>query len=352
MTNDLLMPLCRLHGHMYETQKAYMETRQLCNRIREADEDTVLFVLSPTHGNLGDHAIALSTTRLLAEINIKYLEITTVQLTRLKQYHKLGVMNGRKIIVNGGGNLGTLWFSVEKLFRSIIQNNPKSTIVCLPNTIVYEQSKWGNRELERSEKIYKRHPSLLLYARERISFEFMKERYPNVKLMPDMVLFMNESKMQKDRKGCLLCLRNDLEKNRTAEQEGKIVSSVRQMFHEQVRYTDMYIGHSVSPENRIKALENQYEEFKKAQLVITDRLHGMIFAAITGTPCIVMDSRSPKVRGCYEWIQHLKYIRFADDAGQIETLYMEMPKSGNQYDSGFLRLYYESLKRDILELKR
>lgn len=77
----------------------------------------------------------------------------------------------------------------------------------------------------------------------------------------------------------------------------------------------------------------------------------MIFAAITGTPCIVVDSKSPKVRGCYEWIRHLDYIRFADHAEQIEALYADMPKGKNRYDNETLRPYWDVLKKDLAEFK-
>lgn len=351
MTADFLMPLRRLHGHMYEAKKERDEVGCLCRRIKEADEDTILFVLSPSHGNLGDHAIALSTISLLTEMKIKYIEITTAQLSRLKRHRKLGVMNGHKILVNGGGNLGTLWFHLEELFRSVIRENPNSIIFCLPNTIFYEKTEWGSEELERSKEIYNHHPALQLYAREKTSFDFMAGIYHNVKLVPDMVLFMDKLQAQKKRQGCLLCLRSDREKTRTEEQERQITISVQNLFGGHVTYTDMCLDHGVLPEARVQALEEKFDEFRSAQLVITDRLHGMIFAAITGTPCIVVDSKSPKVRGCYEWIRHLKFIRFADKAEQIESLYAQMSTENNHYDNEMLLPYWNILKQDILEFK-
>lgn len=351
MTTDFLMPLRRLHGRMYEAKRERKEVGYLCRQIKETDENTALFVLSPSHGNLGDHAIALSTIKLLKEMKIKYIEITTVQLSRLKRYHKLNVMNGHRIIVNGGGNLGTLWFEVEELFRCVIRENPDSIIFCFPNTIFYEKTKWGNEELERSKEIYNHHPALQLYAREKASFDFMTGLYRNVKLVPDMVLFMNESQPQKKRAGCLLCLRRDQEKTCTEEQEKMILKSAQKLFREQVKYTDTYLEHGVSPEKRMQALEVKFDEFRGAQLVVTDRLHGMIFAAITGTPCIMIDSKSPKVRGCYEWIRHLDYIRFADTAEQIEALYAKMPKCEKLYDNTELLPYWDILKTDILNFR-
>ena len=44
---------------------------------------------------------------------------------------------------------------------------------------------------------------------------------------------------------------------------------------------------------------NKLTEFASARLVITDRLHGLIFSAITNTPCIAFDNLSGKVHGTY-----------------------------------------------------
>ena len=50
----------------------------------------------------------------------------------------------------------------------------------------------------------------------------------------------------------------------------------------------------------------------------------MIFAAITETPCIVLNSLSHKIRGCYEWISNLDYIRFADSIDEVPSIIEEL----------------------------
>ena len=51
--------------------------------------------------------------------------------------------------------------------------------------------------------------------------------------------------------------------------------------------------------------------------MITDRLHGMVFCAITGTPCIVLSNNHHKVKGTYEWIKHLDYIKYVTDIAEV-----------------------------------
>ena len=65
-------------------------------------------------------------------------------------------------------------------------------------------------------------------------------------------------------------------------------------------------------------------EIGKRKLVITDRLHGMIFCAITGTPCIVFSNYNHKVKGSLKWLEHLNYIRFLDDSSKTEETLKEL----------------------------
>ena len=180
----------------------------------------------------------------------------------------------------------------------------------------------------------------------------MRHAYRNVKLVPDMVLSMEPYESNAVRNGCLMCLRSDCEKTRTDDQEAIIRTQAAELFGEAVWDTDMVEKHAVSVEMREAVLRAKFEQFASAELVITDRLHGMIFCAVTGTPCIVVNSKSPKVRGCYEWIKHLDYIRFADDPMVIVELYRSIPAGPHRFDNAHLQSHYQELAEDLHKLLR
>ena len=52
----------------------------------------------------------------------------------------------------------------------------------------------------------------------------------------------------------------------------------------------------VTKENRVEIIMDKFKDFQKSELVITDRLHGMVFCAISGTPCIVFGNYNQKVK--------------------------------------------------------
>ena len=236
--------------------------------------------------------------------------------------------------------------------QEIIRRNPSSPIAILPNTIFYEDTPWGHQELEKAKKIYNNHPNLRIYARERASFSFMEPIFRDVKLVPDMVLSMSCDTISRERKGCILCLRSDLEKTRSQEQDAIIRQQAESLFGSLLTESDMVVPHSISPQNREDMVFQKLEEFASSELVITDRLHGMIFCAITGTPCVVIDSKSPKVRGCYEWIKHLDYIRFADRPEDISREFHAIPPGPHHYDNTHLTHYYQRLAEYIQNIRR
>lgn len=312
--------------------------------------DTLFLVFTPEHGNLGDHAIALAEAELLQTLGINYIEIPHFFLYKLRDYKLLSFFKGKKILLHGGGYLGTLWFNEEKLVRQIIKKSKNAIIYSLPNTIFYDDSAFGRKEFEKSKKIYNNHKNLTFCAREETSYNLMMEAYENVKLIPDMVLFLDRSIPDVNRNGCLLCLRNDLEKTLSSDDEKSTLSQVQDIFGDNFQRTDMCVDHNIPSKNRKTELEAKFAQIRQAELVITDRLHGMIFCAITGTPCIVINSKSPKVKGCYKWIEHLEYIKFADNISDISDIYKTIPKKIFIYDNSHLQSYYDTLKSDIRNL--
>ncbi len=307
----------------------------------------LFLIFTPEHHNLGDHAIAYAEKKLLDELELPFFEVTNRQLEMLDYYGLMSVFNGAMILVTGGGNLGSLWTWIENINREIIKNNPDSLIVVLPNTIYYGNTEEDLRYLEQSKQIYNSHKNLYIYAREKASYDFMNGIYNDVKLIPDMVLSLKYSS-NASRNGCILCFRDDDEAVLTDEIKDIIKNIVDVLFENNVKYSDTVLDYSVSVVERRNELIKNLCAFSSSQLVVTDRLHGMIFAAITGTDCIVLDSKSPKLRGCYEWIKQLDYIRFCDDVSELENVYCSMKKGENKYDNSELIKYFDELKADIL----
>ena len=347
--NDILYPLRKLHGSMHDRKEMHAIRNEWKKAFRE-NPRTVMLCMTPEHGNIGDHAIAMAETNMLEKLGIQYIEVTGTRLELMRRSNQLAAMNGFPIVMNGGGYLGTVWMDEERLVRQIVTDNPKSEILFLPNTAFYEDSEWGNEEFQKSKEIFRRHGHLRFYTRERVSYEKMKNSFDDVTLMPDMVLSFEPYATDQNRKGCLLCLRSDREKTRTDAEETVLRNLCEKLFPGNIGNVDMISPESIPVKQRKDAVINKLNEFCGAELVITDRLHGMIFCAVTGTPCIVINSRSPKIKGCYEWIKDLEYICFIDNVREIETAYRKINHRKFTYSNQIFEQYFSKLQDDLMKL--
>ena len=311
---------------------------------------------TPEHSNIGDAAIAVAEKAFINKFFHGYgiFEITESNIVSNGRFFRKVLYNtikNNKILIHGGGYLGTIWFEAgEKPLRNILSNLQHSDITIFPQTMYYENNEFGQSELENSKEIYNKNGKLKICLREKYSYEIAANSYLNTFLIPDIVFYMNESYEKKVRKGIKLCLRDDLEKTMTSEDEEKIQRFAERYFGKNVCRMDMISDSDIQPDIREKIVHNHLEKFQTSELVITDRLHGMVFAAITGTPCIVVSSKSHKVKGSYEWISHLEYIKFVENLDKIEDIYMSMNLSKKfEYDNNRLMKYYVKLSHIIQE---
>lgn len=336
---------------------SYIKGKTLCSlklvlpilRYRMRHDTPVFLVFTPEHANLGDHAIAYAEKQMFGRLNISFYEVTGAQLYTLRHYKFLKVLNHASVFVSGGGNLGTLWPEIESMNRSLIGELTDATICILPNSIYYDDSPDGQRELQKSIEIYNRHPRLYLYAREKLSFSLMQSIYRHVKLSPDMVLSLTPSLEQGKRSGCLICMRDDVERT-ISEDDFKSICEVAAAYFEKVSFTNTVLDHNVSVQDREAELNKKFQEFSRAELVITDRLHGMIFCAITGTKCIVLSGKSPKIQGCYEKLKEVGFIRIANNAEDMFLKYKELPEYPNNNRIPTVEPEMRSMKRDVCSL--
>ena len=251
--------------------------------------------------------------------------------------------------------MGDLYLYEEQLRRKMLTQTIEHRPLVMPQTIHYSNTEQGAREQANSTQFYN-DPRITVIAREQISYDRMRQLYPaaNILLTPDIVL----STTAKDygvkpqpRSGILWVMRSDKEKSISSQWQDKLLQ-LAAASGKSIRKTDMYADQAVFKHNRKKIVRKKMQEFAASELVLTDRLHGMIFAAITGTPCIVFSNNHHKVHGTYEWLRHLPYIRFAEtiaDAAQYIPELLEMKNCC--FDNVPLLPYFEALKHHITKEK-
>ena len=90
-------------------------------------------------------------------------------------------------------------------------------------------------------------------------------------------------------------------------------------------------------------------KYRKSELIITDRLHGMIFEAITSTLCIALENYNHKIKSCSETLEHLKYIKYVENIYEIEeNIKYLLSTEFEKYDNKFALNQFEQIKKELL----
>ena len=157
----------------------------------------------------------------------------------------------------------------------MIEAFPRNRIISFPQTIDFSKSQFGRRQLQKTIQVYRKHDNLHLFARESISFDLMKKAFPglNMYLAPDMVLSLNQSQEGEIREGIMLCIRDDNESAFTDESLTTFMRSISSAFTNCFSVNTHLGRDRLSIQEREAELFNIWESFRKAQVVITDRLH-------------------------------------------------------------------------------
>ncbi|MBO7179408.1 MAG: polysaccharide pyruvyl transferase family protein [Clostridia bacterium] len=316
------------------------------SKFRAEDARPRIFLLNtPDYMNLGDQAIALAEQIYINENFGEFYEIGSHMchpdaLTELSKYIKKNDI----LMFQGGGNLGSLWRFCEEILRDILIKFPENLVVVFPQSVFYGDSEEEKEYFEKSQRIYNEHKHLVICTRDKQSYDFVTNSY-NCKclLLPDVVLTLKYSK-NKQRHGIGLVLRNDKEQY-ISDTYHKDIYEVASLFEQDVKtITHLPADENISRSDRIK---NVLDLYSSKKLIITDRLHGMVFSAITNTPCVVFDNSYGKTSNLYRtWLKDVSCITFTDILAKSDLAQLLKSK----LDVDYLKLDVEKFSEEFKAL--
>ncbi|MGG7602772.1 polysaccharide pyruvyl transferase family protein [Weissella cibaria] len=266
--------------------------------------------------NYGDLAISEAQKCFVEKYfpGINYVEILDFQALKSLKFLKQHIGSKDVIIIPGGGNVGNLYMYSENIRRKIIEAFPNNLVINFPQSYYFTNDTEGKDELRSSKRVYETNSQFVLTARESLSQEKMTESFDiPVLFTPDIVLSMNQVTPRADRTGVLAVVRNDKEKVPFSDEVNKTIQYLDSKYG--VRYSDNNIPTPtvVLKNERNWILQKRWDMFRKSKLVVTDRLHGMIFSVITGTPCLVINNANGKVKFSYlNWLKDQPSIIFSE----------------------------------------
>lgn len=297
---------------------------------------------APDHGNIGDHAILFAEEEFIKDKGHKSFAIVSNEIDLFIKNFSDTVKKDDFILITGGGNLGTLWEHEQNNVNKVIEKYSNNKIIVFPQTVYYSNDYHGKYRLEKDKAIYKSCSNLTFVCRDSKSFDLMKNVFKiNALQTSDIVTYLNYSKEKNlDRKNILFCLRKDKEKVSNEDDIKKIIQYFNEKLpNEKIIFVDTVFPGKFSLNKGKKYLMKFLNKTKKSKIFVTDRLHGMIFATITGTPCIAMANSSGKVKGVHKWIsQNNDFVKFVENFEDFEKQIKEFDfEKNNIYNNEEIR---------------
>ncbi|MDE6778649.1 MAG: polysaccharide pyruvyl transferase family protein [Alistipes sp.] len=313
-----------------------------------------IFLLNvPSHGNLGDHMICRAARAMIRDMfGAEPFCFSTGDTAYGLGFLRRNIRKDDVLLLTGGGYMGSLWKKEDLRVRTVVSMFPDNRIVILPQTVFYDSTPEAAAMLREAVEIYGAHDNLTVAVRERASYDFAACRLlpppGRVVLMPDMALYADPFRGAERENRILLCLRSDKERVERAE----LPAAVRRAAGDamKVEQVDTVVPGHVSLAAEDAEIDRLLGRFASARAVVTDRLHGMIFAAICGTPVVALDNRSGKVRAVYEaWLADVPYVRFVESADDVPAAVGEFMASDERYefDNSRFRECFAELKRIV-----
>lgn len=322
--------------------------------LTEDTTNTFYILGAPRYGNLGDLALLRGEVEFIQKYfsNYKIKEIAGEKISYISENIKLS-KSSSIYALQAGGNIGTLYPEIHLDQEGALRNINTNNLMIFPQTFYYDTTtQFGRELLEQSCKLYQS-KKIQVFVREKSSFEFLSEEFQNVEvsLVPDIALMIDGtgySKAVEERDGLFLCLRNDSERTLTNEKLDIILTKSEQYFGSNITEGDTHRYNDDVDDDTFKYVEPLLETIGTKRMMVTDRLHGMIFAAITNTPCIVITSKSPKVKGVYQWIKHLPYIKLVEDLEDLDNAFEAVLAVENPYfENSNLQHEFEKMANTI-----
>lgn len=313
----------------------------------------IVFICTPIHGNLGDQAIVYAQYNFFEELGLKdrILELTDPDYYRIKDKLPRFLNEKDIIVIDGGGNIGSLWPREDEIIREVICNFSKNKIFIFPQTAFYSEDSYGIELKQKMKKALSNAKNVIFFCRDVATFDIAKNVL-KIKsyLVPDIVMTLKNIKIDNKEKECVLvCLREDREVIKQKDGKKELI-----YFLEKNDIPLMYSSTVIEAicrgnKNRKELLYSKWNEFSKAEVVITDRLHGMIFSAILGIPCIVFDNKSHKVFNGYNWLSELPYIKIAKNKEEAIESFKFLYQTHGRYNyiNQKVELEFEKMKEIV-----
>lgn len=284
------------------------------------NNDYVLYDL-PYHNNIGDLLIWKGELSFLKHLPYRMLCCNSIQTYREARLNPETI-----ILLHGGGNFGDVWRDMQDFRLAVIKRYPENRIIIFPQTVFYE----NKALMQEDARIMAQHKDLTICARDRISYNILKEHFDNqILLVPDMAFCIPLTELDQYAK-------KPLDKTLFLKRSDKELKNANYFFQSRYPLTTsdwpsmeqsdiVQLGMSVFLRcsklslSFLPSLTDKYACFYREKLIkqgvqfvsqykeiYTTRLHVAILSTLLGKPFHFFDNSYGKNRAFYEtWLNEV-----------------------------------------------
>ncbi|MGY1856602.1 polysaccharide pyruvyl transferase family protein [Modestobacter sp. SYSU DS0290] len=295
----------------------------------------------PRHDNAGDALIWLGERSYLRDLDLSARYMATLHHLKPEELRRR-VPDG-PILLHGGGNLGDRWPENQAFRERVVGLFPDRRIIQMPQSIEFRE----RASLERARRVFNAHPDLTLLMRDHDAVEVARSAFPQavVEFCPDVALGVGRvERTEAPKCDALLLLRQDSEASGhgfraqgvdALSADWALTGMQRAIWlalrmPENISRVVEPLTHSLYPLNarsmdamarvNVRAARGILQQ---GRVVVTDRLHAMVLAALLSIPVVGLDNSYGKLSRIFrDYLGELPGVYFASDAEEAQSLMM------------------------------
>ena len=322
-----IKPRDSLSDHVSEGRETFiveMQTKleDILRKLLGKSRDGILIDL-PAHSNKGDSAIAVGEVNTLSRLGmtLHYALQTGAPLDK----NLVAGSNDTVVLSHGGGNIGT-WHNADHRRAKALHVFRASKFIVLAQSAHF----YTTESLSYCQEHYNKHPDMTIMLRDENSFKQISRDFSGVTsvLTPDMAWGIGRVKRFYAPSLDIIWI-NRGDKERAGKHKPIFPSSISHLVTDWLQFKSPKGNHIV--EKNYMMTYNGLLFLQRGRVVVTDRLHGHIMAAILNIPTVILDNDIHKLTNFYNtWTKPLDNVMLAynvEDAVQKALVLLNRVKT-------------------------
>lgn len=341
------------NSYLEKKQDIDAECKEVIRQLADTSKDNnriVVICVHHYHSNRGDLAISLAQKELLKRRydDRTIIEVPTILCEKYSSLIRKYINDSDVIMISGGGWFGSLWRHNEEAAKNIIRGHEKNKVIIFPQSIYYNNDDVGKKQFTEDKKFFSGFCDLNVCIRDTNSYKMVLNNalFPEsaeILFIPDIVLSYRYNNNKIRNNIVSLCIRGDIESELSDCKRNELILNIIKNKNNVRFISSNQLDSLVPMSGRKKAVEDFIDEITCSKLLVTDRLHCMIFAALSSTPCVALNNKTRKVEGVYSWINNLGYIKIIDDINQLDNAIDEVCSAGGKWDADKFGSHYDAV---------